>query len=153
MYTKWLLLENFILQNHSKIGMNKEIMYPSVEKIIEYNILALASLKVKKADKAEVLSRKKIMDIIETCQQHQGEVYHKAVLLLKGIVRMHPFASGNRRTAFIVAKDFVLSNSERFKIRDDPIHAKVMQGIRENYYSNEEIKEWIKNGKIREFKR
>ena len=59
MYTKWLLLEKFILQNHSKIGMNKEIMYPSVEKIIEYNILALASLKVKKADKAEVLSRKK----------------------------------------------------------------------------------------------
>ena len=89
------------------ITMRKKVIYPSHDKIVEYNALALTAIKVKKADKPEVL----------------------------------------------VAKDFIISNSERFKIKDDPIYAKVMRGIRENYYSNEEIKEWMKNGKIREFKR
>jgi prophage maintenance system killer protein len=80
-------------------------------------------------------------------------VYDRALVLLKGLIQKHPFSSGNRRTAFIVTKDFILSNNERFKIKDDPKHARVMQGIREQYYSDEEIKEWIQHGKIREFKR
>jgi len=29
----------------------------------------------------------------------------------------------------------------------------VLNGIRENYYTREEIKKWLKGGKIREFKR
>jgi hypothetical protein len=33
------------------------------------------------------------------------------------------------------------------------IYIKVMQGVRENYYSHEELKEWLKNGKIKEFRR
>lgn len=74
-------------------------------------------------------------------------------MLLKGLIQKHPFASGNRRTAFIAAKDFILINAHKFGIRDDPTSAKVMQGIREDYYSNNEIKEWLKYGKIREFKR
>ena len=72
---------------------------------------------------------------------------------MKGIIQKHPFASGNRRTAFIVAKEFLLDNRAHFKIMDDPSYARVMQGIRENFYTNEELKEWIKNGKIREFNR
>ncbi len=59
----------------------------------------------------------------------------------------------NRRTAFIVVKEFLLANHASFHVKDDPHYAKVMQGIRESFYATEEIKEWIKNGKIREFKR
>ena len=44
--------------------MAKEIAYPAIEKIIEYNALALALLRVKKADKPEVMSRQKIRDAI-----------------------------------------------------------------------------------------
>ena len=33
------------------------------------------------------------------------------------------------------------------------MYAKVMTGIREGYYSDDEIVGWLKNGKIREFKR
>jgi hypothetical protein len=40
-----------------------------------------------------------------------------------------------------------------FNIQDDPSHAKIMTGIRENYYTDIELKEWIKDGHIREFKR
>ena len=74
-------------------------------------------------------------------------------MLLKGLVQKHPFASGNRRTAFIATKDFITSNNGKFNIKDDPSQARALQGVREKYYPSEEIKEWIKNGKIRSFKR
>jgi|SRR3989344_6336170 len=130
-----------------------EIVYPSIEKIVEYNILALELIKVKKADSPKVLSTVKIIEVIKECQNNQGDIYDKAVILLKGLVQKHPFASGNRRTAFIVTKEFVLSNNQKFKIEDDPNYARALQGVRENYYTDEEIKEWIKNGKIKKFTR
>ena len=37
----------------------KKIIYPAEERIIEYNLLALNLIKIKKADRAEVLSYKK----------------------------------------------------------------------------------------------
>ena len=107
----------------------------------------------KKADKAEVLSYRKLSDVVEGCKKLEGDIYDKAVFLLKRLIQGHPFASGNRRTAFIVTKDFLLTNGAKFAIQDNPEQARVMLGIRENYYTDTEIKEWIKNGKIREFKR
>ena len=130
-----------------------DILYPRAEKIIEYNVLALELIEVKKADKPEVLSKSKISEVISECKKKDGDVYDKAIVLLKGLIQKHPFASGNRRTAFIVTKDFILVNRYKFGVKDNPTSAKVMQGIRENYYSNNEIKEWIKHGKIREFTR
>ena len=129
------------------------IQYPSVERIIEYNMFILELIKVKKADASKVLSISKIREIIVECEKKEGDVYDKAVILLKGIVQKHPFASGNRRTAFIVAKDFVLINRYKFEIKDEPNYARVLLGVRERYYSDEEIKEWIKHGKIKPFKR
>ncbi|MBI2147067.1 Fic family protein [Candidatus Woesearchaeota archaeon] len=130
-----------------------EIAYPTTEKIIEYNLLALELIKVKKADKPEVLSRSKITEVIRNCEDNDGDVYDKAVVLLKGLIQKHPFASGNRRTAFITTKDFILANSHTLGIKDDPSAARVMQGIRENYYSHDEIKEWLNHGKIKKFTR
>jgi prophage maintenance system killer protein len=128
-------------------------VYPSVEEIEEFNLLALTLIKVKKADAHKVLSRSKILAAIEVCKNKDGDVYWKATALLIALVGAHAFASGNRRTAFIAAKSFVSSNKGRFMIVDDPAHAKVMRGIRENYYSESEVMEWIKNGKIRGFRR
>jgi|TARA_B100001971_G_C18232388_1_gene564776 prophage maintenance system killer protein len=133
--------------------MANNIVYPTVDKIIEYNLLVLNMIKVKKADKAEVLNQHGIVNVIDNCKEVQGDIYDKAVCLLKGLIQSHSFASGNRRTAFVVVKDFVNSNKGKFGIKDDPKHARVMQGIRENYYTGDEIKEWIKNGKIRRFER
>ena len=130
-----------------------DIIYPSAERIVEYNLLVLERIKVKKADSHRVLSLAKIQEVLDDCRKKEGKVYDKAVVLLKGLVQKHPFVSGNRRTAFIAVKYFMISNKVRFGIKDDPHYARAVQGIRENYYSEEEIKEWIKNGKIREFKR
>ena len=130
-----------------------KIIYPDTKKLVRYNLLVLNILKVKKADKTEILSYQKLVDIINDCKKLQGDIYDKAVYLLKDIAKKHAFASGNRRTAFIVTKDFLLDNNADFKIVDDPEYAKVMIGIRENYYIDTEIKNWIKNGKIRKFER
>jgi death-on-curing family protein len=130
-----------------------EIAYPTPEKLEEFNFLALELIKVKKADAAKVLSHTKLREIIEDSKIKEGDVYDRAIILLKGLVQKHPFASGNRRTAFIAAKDFITNNNWKFSIKDEPAYAKVMQGVREGYYNDEELKEWIKNGKIREFKR
>ena len=73
--------------------------------------------------------------------------------MLKGLVQGHAFASGNRRTAFIATKYFLTTNKAKISVGDEPENAKVMLGIREQQYSDSEIKEWLKHGKIREFKR
>lgn len=130
-----------------------KIVYPTVERIIEYNALAITFFRVKKADKAQVLVKERIVGLVDECKELNGDIYDKAAFLLKSIIKLHPFASGNRRTAFIVAKDFLTENGAKFNVKDDPAQARVMTGIREGYYSEEEIKEWIKYGKIREFKR
>ena len=129
------------------------MIYPSPEKIIEHNELVLSIIKVKKADSPKVMSYTKILEVIEECKNSAGDIYDKAVVLIKGLVKKHAFASGNRRTAFITTKYFIINNKGKFNIKDDPSYANVMQGIREDYYSDDEIKEWIKDGKIRQFKR
>ncbi len=133
--------------------MGKDIIYPTPERVIEYNLLVLTVIKAKKADQPKVLIHQAIVNTIEECKQLEGDIYDKAVCLLKGIVQKHPFASGNRRTAFVVVKEFLLKNNASFKVKDDPSYARVMLGIREKFYKDEEIKEWIKNGKIKEFRR
>ena len=133
--------------------MGNGTAYPSVEQLEAYNMLALMIIKVKKADSHAVLSHSKIRDAISECENADGDIYLKAAVLIKALVQTHAFASGNRRTAFIAAKSFIIVNGGTFKISDDPHYARAMQGIREDYYSIAEIMEWIKHGKIREFKR
>lgn len=125
-----------------------EIRYPCVEDIEKCNVIVLGLIRAKKADRPRVLSRTKIMDAVRKCEEAEGDIYAKAAVMVKQLVSGHAFASGNRRTAFIVAKDFVLNNGGSFKIEDTPIYAKIMQKIREGRYRNEQIAEWIRDGKI-----
>ena len=45
---------------------------------------------------------------------------------------------------------FILQNDGKFNIPDTTDNARIMIGIREQYYSLEEIREWIENGRIKE---
>ncbi len=98
----------------------KYVRYPTQEKIIEYNVLALSLIRAKKADKAQVLSYQKINEIVDACKNQNGDIYDKAIALMKGILQKHPFASGNRRTAFIVMKAFLADNNAKINIKEDP---------------------------------
>ena len=131
---------------------NADIVYPTVQELIEFNVIVLDSIKIKKADQNKVLSYQKIKNIIEGVKISDGDIYDKATYLMRQTVSQHAFASGNRRTAFIVSKFFLQSNNEAFNIPDNPDYARIMIGIPDNY-RDDEIKNWIKNGNIREFKR
>ncbi|MBI2103281.1 Fic family protein [Candidatus Woesearchaeota archaeon] len=133
--------------------MKATIIYPTAEKIIEYNLLVITLIPAKKSDQVKVLSRQKLENIIRECRELNGDLYDKAVFLLSNLIRQHPFASGNRRTALVTTKEFLLQNHEKFKIEDNPNHARVLLGIRERFYRDEEVKGWIKYGRIREFSR
>ena len=133
--------------------MEKEnIIYPVPEKIIELNKIILFFIQIKKADEAKILNKNKIEETIEECKNHKGDIHDKATALFMGLIKKHPFASGNRRTAFLTIKWFLIKNESYLKIKDNSSNAWIMLGIREGFYNNEEIKEWIKHGKIKEFK-
>lgn len=57
----------------------RKIVYPIPEKIVEYNILVLNTIKVKKADKAEVLNRYAILHIISDCKKLEGSIYDNMI--------------------------------------------------------------------------
>ena len=108
---------------------------------------------MKKADKPQVLSKSKLLDIVRGAEELEGDVYDKAALMLKTLIKMHPFASGNRRTAFLVVVDFLSNNHAHIGVINNPGEAKVSQGIREDLYTSDELKEWLQHGKIKPFKR
>lgn len=128
------------------------VKYPTVEDVINTNARVLSEIKVKKADTHEVLSRRKITEVLESVAADNGGLYDKAAKLLKGLLQVHPFASGNRRTAFIITQNFLFYNGKETKITGKE-NAYILQGIREGHYNDNEIKEWLMKGEIREFKR
>ncbi len=133
--------------------MKKEIAYPEVDEVIEFNQFVLSIVRATKADSHGVLSIAKITSSIEECKKTEGDIYLKAAVLMKSLTGAHAFASGNRRTAFIAAKDFLTRNGGKMAIPDDPQYAQVLKAIREGKYSDEEIGEWIKNGRIKQAER
>lgn len=141
---------------HYKVRIKKNIVgvkYPSKEDIIKCNKVMLERIKVNKADTPKLLSLEKLDDALEYCENATGDLYDKAVYLLKKIIRNHPFASGNRRTAFAITGMFLKDNGLRLNVDDIDKESGILQGIREGYYSDKEIKNWLKNGRIRIFER
>ena len=130
-----------------------EIIYPTVEEIQYNNTIAIEMFRRSKHDQAKTISVAYIQKIIDSIKLEPGDIYDKAAILLFELTRMHAFESGNKRTAFLSTKKFVITNGEGFNIPDTESNVKIMIGIRENYYTQKEIKEWIKYGKIKTFKR
>ena len=127
------------------------IKYPTVDGIIRANGEILLSIKVKKADRSEVLNRSKIVTIVKKVKTLKGDVYDKASFLLINLIRQHLFASGNRRTAIAVTNSFLDMNGYQSCFGDNDYN--ILKGVREGYYKDEEIREWIKTGSIRRFER
>ena len=130
-----------------------ETIYPTVEEIQYNNAIAIEMFRRSKHDQAKTISVPYIQKVIDLIKLEPGDVYDKAATLLLELTRIHAFESGNKRTAFLTTKKFVVTNGERFRIPDKESNVKIMIGIRENYYTKKELKEWIKHGKIKVFKR
>jgi len=106
-----------------------------------------------KSDQAKIISVLYVRKAIDKTKMNPGGIYNKAARLLIELTCIHAFESGNKRTAFLSTKKFALKNGGKFNMPDTINNVKVMIGIRENYYSQNEIKEWIMNGKIKKFER
>jgi len=129
-----------------------EIIYPSVEELMEVNKLVLEEIRVSKHDKIGVLPSGMVIlgGIVKNTKDEEGDVFDKAIVLLKGIIQRHPFGSGNRRTGIVSAAAFLEVNGKKLEIMEETGY---IQGVRERYYKDSEIKKWMKGGKIREFDR
>jgi len=126
------------------------IELPTEDEIVQLNKEILKTVKVKKADKHKVVNGAAITQAIESARKNLGDLYDKATILLINLVQGHAFDSGNRRTAFAAAMTFLRLNGEHPKVVHD---AKVLQGIREGFYTNGEVKKWLKGYDIRTFNR
>lgn len=130
-----------------------KIIYPTVEEIQYNNTIAIEMFRRSKHDQAKTISVSFIKKVLDTVRLTPGDIYDKAALMLLELTRIHAFESGNKRTAFLTTKKFVITNGGQFRIPDKESNVKIMIGIRENYYTLKEIKEWVKHGKIKAFRR
>lgn len=80
---------------------NKKTIYLDAYSIKEINKISIQLFKQKKADSFELIKFSETLKVTKECERKKGDVYDKAVVLLKGIAKCHAFASGNRRTAIL----------------------------------------------------
>ena len=106
------------------------MIYPTIEEVIEANKLALEVHRVKKGDEHELLGAK---------------IYSKSALLLRELATKHIFASGNRRTAFLVTINFIYKNTKHILLKEDiKENLEIFKKIRYNQISEEELIKWLK---------
>jgi len=103
-----------------------EIVYPTVDEIQYYNTIAIEMFRKSKQDKAKTISVSYIKKAINITKMNPGDIYDKAARLLIELTRIHAFESGNKRTAFLTTKKFVLKNEGKFNIPDTVNNVKVM---------------------------
>ncbi len=127
-----------------------DVIYPTIDELVELNRRVLGEIRVKKADRHQVLSPSGLEHLMRLVEEQAGGVYEKSVTLLTVLVRTHPFASGNRRTAYLATMSFLRMNGRTATVQHDP---RVLQGIREEFYTRDEIKAWLKGYEIKEFRR
>ena len=128
--------------------MPKRFVYPTANSIKTMNeIVNLTS--TKKADSFKMLRADEFLEnIIQEVRDTGGDVYDKAAVLLRRIIVTHVFASGNKRTGFIVSAYFIEENGGRILFKDIDKLESILRNIR--LYSEKEISNWLRSGDIDE---
>ena len=129
--------------------MNR-VRYPTFEELVEVNKAVITETPVRKADAARLSSKATLQRVISRVRETEGDLHDKAASLLIDLTRLHPFASGNRRTAYVATRLFLEWNGAPIQLVQDP---SVLQGVREGFYTREEVKSWLKGDEIRKFSR
>lgn len=124
-----------------------KIIYPTVEEVIEANKRVLSIYRAKKGDKHELLGTKyQIQEIISKVKRKKGDIYSKSAVLLQELTKRHIFASGNRRTAFLVTTSFIHRNTKHILSKEDiKENLEIFKKIRYEQISEEELMKWLKN--------
>jgi death-on-curing protein len=78
----------------------------------------------------------------------EKSIIKKATILLRDIIRLHPFLDGNKRTAFHTMLYFLELNGKRFKYghKDESKIEKMLNRIARKGETQKKIEEWIERG-------
>jgi len=125
-----------------------DVKYPDENQVIKMNKEVLEYTRGHRVEIHRVRNPEGISQTLKRAQEIQGDLYDKAVELLVGLIKTHPFESGNRRTAFLVTSVFLKLNGEE---PPDLSDEKILTWIRRGLYSREEIKKWLMGYGIKEF--
>ena len=132
------------------INMPKEYAYPTRESVMFTNEI-VNIMSNKKADQHKLLKSANYIDeIIEQTKQTQGDLYDKAAALMHGLITTHGFASGNKRTGFIVTVRFLKKNGGRIRVKNFNKVERIITNIK--VYDPKEIAIWLRIGEIDETK-
>jgi death-on-curing family protein len=130
--------------------MVKDFVYPSKEFVVFVNEI-VSVMSARKADRHKILRSDAFIDaILDEVQNMDGDLFEKAARLLMRFIKAHGFASGNKRTAFIVATHFISANGGRARIKNFEQAEKVLKNVRR--FETSDIVEWLRKGEIDETK-
>jgi len=119
--------------------------YPTSEHIVEVNKQLVESMKITKAESHKLLRPVSNLDsIIKKIRRVKGSIYNKASILLVDLVRYHVFASGNRRTAFSITRQFIWRNLGEAPMPSINEAESFLMGIREGRYSYRDTEAWLR---------
>lgn len=141
------------------LGLEQDNVYLQKEGLIEVNKWVIEKSKEinvgHKGDKHKLKDLARLVECVDGIPKRVKDPYEIATKLLMSIIQKHPFESANRRTAYFVAAGYLFSHGINIKVElFKRGTAKALIGIREdNYYTFEEVKNWLITGKIREYKR
>ena len=129
-------------------GQDTTVWYPSIEDVAYSNFIALSLGDDKHAHRLR-RSRKSVQTVLDRVREAEGTgLTYQAAVLLKEIVRLHAFESGNHRTAFLVACLFLMRNGRTMRIERFGEAYAFIRDVETK--SIEQIQEWIERGSPKE---
>jgi prophage maintenance system killer protein len=128
----------------------RKFVYPSPDVVIYINKVVNLMSTVKADSHKILMDEGFVKSKIEEAKKAGGDVYDKCALLLSGLTVVHGFASGNKRTAFIVSVYFLKKNGGKVRFRNFDDVERILKNIR--LYNVKEISKWLRTGEIDETK-
>ena len=127
-----------------------EMEYPTRHSVIFTNEI-ICIMSNRKADQHKLIKPDSFIEaVIEKSKESTGDVYDKAAILLFNLVVNHGFASGNKRTGFIITIRFINQNKGKTRIRNFDKAERILRNIRK--FNIEELAVWLRTGDIDEAK-
>ena len=121
------------------VNMIQQLKYPTTEEVIEIN---------ERLGEGGILVNKGNLEFILKHIELEKLFIKKASILLRDIIRLHPFLDGNKRTAFHSMLYFLELNGKRFKYghKDENKIEKLLNRIARKKETEREVEEWIERG-------
>jgi prophage maintenance system killer protein len=131
------------------MAIKKKIWIPGTREVISYNKKVLDLHQATKGDRHQVLSRSNLKNTLKVVRKFPGDVYDKSAVMMERLARanVHPFASGNRRTAYFTANKMLWKNEGFAMLKKQDNRAEIMNKIRKGELSHDEIKDILRNNK------